>query len=123
MSEWGEYFDETLTQFYKNIMLASMYAVWMSISIIVSETSLWEAWTDPISWTLLFYSALGPCTIADIIQQRAQASVPAAESNVILSLEPVFTAILGLIILGELLSWKEIVGGGLIVIASVLASY
>jgi drug/metabolite transporter (DMT)-like permease len=125
MSEWGEHFDETSTQFHKNIMLASMYAVWMFVSMITAEddASLWEGWKDPISWLLLFYSALGPCTIADIIQQRAQSSVPAAESNVILSLEPVFTAILGLILMGELLSWNEIIGGGLIVAASVLASY
>jgi drug/metabolite transporter (DMT)-like permease len=125
MSEWGEHFDETSTQFHKNIILASMYAVWMFVSMITAEddASLWEGWKDPISWSLLFYSALGPCTIADIIQQRAQSSVPAAESNVILSLEPVFTAILGLILMGELLSWKEVIGGGLIVAASVLASY
>jgi drug/metabolite transporter (DMT)-like permease len=123
MSAWGDYFDETLTQFYKNIMLASMYAVWMCISMALSDVSLWEGWRDPVSWLLLFYSALGPCTIADIIQQKAQASVPAAESNVILSLEPVFTAILGVILLGEILSWQELVGGSLIIVASILASY
>jgi drug/metabolite transporter (DMT)-like permease len=124
MSAWGEYFDETMTQFCKNIFLASMYAAWMITAMLVnSDESLWEGWKDPISWLLLFYSALGPCTIADIVQQKAQSSVPAAESNVILSLEPVFTAILGIMLLGELLSWNEVTGGSLIVVASVLAGY
>jgi drug/metabolite transporter (DMT)-like permease len=124
MSAWGEYFDETMTQFCKNILLASLYGSWMVVSFVVhGDESLWDGWRDPISWILLFYSALGPCTIADIVQQKAQSSVSAAESNVILSLEPVFTAILGMILLGEMLSWNELIGGSLIVIASVLASY
>ncbi|KAG7354089.1 EamA-like transporter family protein [Nitzschia inconspicua] len=124
MSAWGEYVDETMTQFCKNILLASMYAAWMIISLMVhNDERLWEGWKDPISWVLLFYSALAPCTIADIVQQKAQSFVPAAESNVILSLEPVFTAILGTMLLGEMLSRKEIMGGCLIVVASVLASY
>jgi drug/metabolite transporter (DMT)-like permease len=123
MSAWGEYFDETITQFCKNILLASMYTTWMITAMMVNEQSLWEGWKDPISWVMLFYSALGPCTIADMVQQKAQSSVPAAESNVILSMEPVFTAILGMMLLGEMLSWNEVIGGSLIVLASALASY
>ena len=124
MSAWGEYFDETTTQFYKNILLASLYGSWMVVSMMVhDDENLWVGWRDPISWILLFYSALGPCTIADIVQQKAQSSVSAAESNVILSMEPVFTAILGMLLLGEMPSWNELIGGSLIVVASVLASY
>jgi drug/metabolite transporter (DMT)-like permease len=123
MSAWGEFFDVTMTQFCKNIFMASMYATWMITAMLVHDEILWEGWKDPISWLLLFYSALGPCTVADMVQQKAQSSLPAAESNVILSLEPVFTAILGMMLLGEMLSWNEVVGGSLIVVASVLASY
>lgn len=123
LSAWGDYFDDTLTQFVKNIMLASMYTIWMVLSLTVSsEGNLWEGSTDVTSWLILFYSALGPSAIADIIQQKAQSNIPAAESNVILSLEPVFTALLGLLLLGESLSWKELCGGGLILTASILAS-
>ena len=122
MSEWGDFFDEMETQFWKNIFLASMYTSWLAIAAIMSPTSLWPGIGDWVSWLTLFYSALFPCTIADILQQKAQAVVPAAESNVIMSLEPVFTAILGLILLREGLAWQEIVGGGIIILASVIAS-
>jgi drug/metabolite transporter (DMT)-like permease len=122
MSEWGDYFDELETQFWKNIFLASMYSTWMMVAAFVSPTNLWPGIADWISWLALFYSALFPCTIADILQQKAQAVVPAAESNVIMSLEPVFTAILGMILLREGLAWQEVVGGGIIILASVLAS-
>ena len=89
---------------------------------IVSQL-LWKGWKkDPIGWIILFYTALFPCTIADIYQQKAQAVVPAAETNVILSLEPVFTTILGLLLLGESPSLQELLGGALIVVASLLAS-
>jgi len=87
-----------------------------------NSNSLWKGWKDPIGWLILFYTALGPCTIADICQQKAQASVSAAETNVILSLEPVSTTILGFVIMGETPSSQELIGGVFIMIASILAS-
>ena len=83
---------------------------------------LWEGWRDPIALSILFYTALSSGAVSDILQQKAQSSVPAAESNVILSLEPVFAAILGLGLLAEIPSVRECVGGGFIVGASILAS-
>jgi drug/metabolite transporter (DMT)-like permease len=61
-------------------------------------------------------------SIADVLQQKGQAVISAAEGNVILSMEPVFTALLGLALLGEALSWQEMVGGGLILVASIVAT-
>jgi drug/metabolite transporter (DMT)-like permease len=143
LSAWGDYFDETTLQFVKNIIMAVLYTLWMFVSFFCQQygylssssssstmnndsgstsTRLWKGWRDPIGWLILFYTALGPCTIADICQQKAQASVPAAETNVILSLEPVFTTMLGLLILGETPSLQELGGGVLIMIASILAS-
>ena len=147
LSAWGEFFDETITQFAKNIFLAALYTLWMIVSFAsryyynynyqenenendyqstTDESvswSLWKGWrNDPIAWWILFYSALGPCTLADIFQQKAQSTVPAAETNVILSLEPVFTTLLGFLLLGETPSVQELCGGLLIMIASVVAS-
>lgn len=139
LSAWGDNFDEITLQFCKNLIMAVLYTLWMLVSFFCQQyaylssspssstnddsgTSLWKGWRDPVGWLILFYTALGPCTIADICQQKAQASVPAAETNVILSLEPVFTTILGLLILGESPSLQELGGGLLIMIASILAS-
>lgn len=89
-----------------------------------SESSfyLWEGWRDPIALSILFYTALSSGAVSDILQQKAQSRVPAAESNVILSLEPVFAAILGLGLLAEIPSLQECFGGAFIVAASILAS-
>jgi drug/metabolite transporter (DMT)-like permease len=149
LSAWGEFFDETITQFVKNIVLAVLYTLWMIISFASRyyynfnyqenendhqsttddnasksvNLSLWTGWrNDPIAWWILFYSALGPCTLADVFQQKAQSTVPAAETNVILSLEPVFTTLLGFLLLGETPSLQELCGGLLIMIASAVAS-
>jgi drug/metabolite transporter (DMT)-like permease len=83
---------------------------------------LWEGWRDPIALGILFYSALSSGAISDVLQQTAQSHVPAAESNVILSLEPVFAAVLGAALLQEIPSARECAGGACIVLASVLAS-
>ena len=95
---------------------------WFVVAPLHNDTCLWAGWTDGITWVLLFYSALGPGALADIIQQKGQAIVWAAEANVILSLEPVFTAILGLLLLGESTTWHEKIGGGLIVLASIIST-
>uniref|UniRef100_A0A7S4EI90 EamA domain-containing protein n=1 Tax=Pseudo-nitzschia australis TaxID=44445 RepID=A0A7S4EI90_9STRA len=138
LSASGDSFDETTTQFVKNIILATLYTLWMLASFLYNNhivivanssssdtawSSLWKGWdADPMAWGILFYTALGPCTIADVCQQKAQASVPAAEANVILSMEPVFTTLLGLFVLGEQPSQQELMGGILILVASILAA-
>jgi drug/metabolite transporter (DMT)-like permease len=125
LSDWGDRLDETQTMFVKNTFMAIFYSLWAIISwwwFVPTGSSLWEGWMDPISWSILFYSAFSSGALSDVLQQKAQAVVPAAESNVILSLEPVFSAVLGLCLLGEVPSFYELIGGGFIVIASVLAS-
>ena len=71
---------------------------------------------------LLAYSALGPGAAADVIQQRAQARVPAAEANVLLASEPMWTAVLSFAALSERLGAHEALGGALIVGAALFAS-
>mmetsp|Transcript_5866 Transcript_5866/g.13670 ORF Transcript_5866/g.13670 Transcript_5866/m.13670 type:complete len:486 (-) Transcript_5866:1060-2517(-) len=137
MSTWADSFEETATQFVKNSVVAISYTIWMLVSFFQqnlysangdssdadgSPRVLWNGWKDPVVWIILFYNAMGPCTIADVWQQKAQAYVPAAETNVILSLEPVFTTLLGFMVLGETPSPQELGGGLLITIASIIAS-
>ena len=122
--------------FYKNIFMAIFYSTWTvgsyvfqggSIVLAILDptlmiSTLWKGFQDPIALSILLYSALSSGAISDILQQKAQAHVSAAESNVILSLEPVFAAILGLFLLAELPSIRECLGGACIVAASILAS-
>jgi drug/metabolite transporter (DMT)-like permease len=115
-------YDEIQLQAVKTFSLAILYSVWFGIALIQSDVPLWLGYTSVVAWALLFYSALGPGTIADVIQQKGQSVISASEGNVILSMEPVFTALLGLAILGESLSWQEIVGGGLIILAAIVAT-
>ena len=122
LSSIGRSFDEIRMQAAKTFLMALLYSMWYFGAQIQNNASLWPGWQDATSWALIFYSALGPGTLADIIQQKGQAIVWAAEANVILSLEPVFTATLGLLLLGESTTWQEKIGGGLIVVASIIST-
>jgi drug/metabolite transporter (DMT)-like permease len=122
LSAIGDQFDEIALQGAKTFLMALLYSIWFVISAIRSEVGLWQGWTNPIAWAIIFYSAIGPGTFADIVQQKGQACVSAAEANVILSMEPVFTAILGLLFMGEATTWQEKWGGGLIIFASIIST-
>ena len=128
LSDWGHRYDETRTMFVKNVFVAILYTCWTVASYYRAATDgdgggfrLWEGWRDPVSLSIVLYSAVSSGALADVLQQAGQARVPAAESGVILSLEPVVAALLGLLVLRELPSPLEIAGGSLVVAASVLA--
>jgi drug/metabolite transporter (DMT)-like permease len=138
-------YPELDLQFAKTALLAVMYGAWFAFDAwstlaaagIVASTSssaslggwadalapLWSGWnSSPLVWILLIYSAIGPGAIADLLQQRGQRETSASESNVILCMESVFAAVCAFAFLGEVSSIREIAGGGLIVIAAILAS-
>jgi len=127
LSRVGGSYDEVRMQAVKTLLLACFYTSWFAASMLVREEtdgpSLWVGWTDWAAWGLLLYSALGPGTVADIVQQMGQAAITsAAEANVILAMEPVFTSVLGFLLLGEAMTMSEYVGGGLLIGAAVLAT-
>jgi drug/metabolite transporter (DMT)-like permease len=122
LSAVGEKFDEVQMQAVKTVNLAILYSTWFLFAAWRSDVSLWPGWDNAVAWLLLFYSALGPGTVADLMQQKGQAIIPASESNVILSMEPVFTALLGWIVLGEATSLTEKLGGSLIILAAIVAT-
>ena len=131
-------------QFAKTALLAVMYGAWFALDAYSALgaagaggaaasassggwagalTSLWPGWNaSPLVWSLLAYSAIGPGAIADLLQQRGQRGTSASESNVILTMESVFAAVCAYAFLGEASSVREVMGGGLIVIAAILAS-
>jgi drug/metabolite transporter (DMT)-like permease len=152
LSSVGDRYDEIELQAAKTFLLALLYSGWLSVSMMImlvapssddeqlqpqqevgivagiiyvigaDLTKQWPGWTSLAAWGLIFYSALGPGTIADVMQQKGQAVIHASESNIVLSMEPVFTALLGQAILGEATTWQEKLGGGLIVGAAVIAT-
>jgi len=62
----------------------------------------------------LIYAAVVSSGIAFTLQIVAQRHTPPAEAALIMSLESVFAAIAGAIVLGEMLSWIAMVGAALI---------
>ena len=121
--------DEFRLQAWKTFLLAILYSVWMIGSFVTSGSSIgflptcFPGWQNVTAWLLLTYSAIGPGTAADILQQRAQQHVSASEANIWLSLEPVFAALFGFLLLGEgFTSITEWMGGGLILAAAFIAA-
>ena len=122
LSKIGGNFDEVRLQAGKTAILGGLYSIWWLLSTTISGQNLWIGWRNPVAWAFLLYSALGPGTLADVLQTQGQKSVSATEANILLSLEPVFTALCAFLVLGETTSTMENIGGGLILAAALLAT-
>ena len=92
-----------------------------SVSSMSSAIPSWMA-SGWVVWIALFFSAIGPGTIADVLQQKGQKSVTPSEANILLSAEPVFATLFAVLLLGETSSLLEMIGGALILVAAVVAS-
>jgi len=137
-SKLARSYSEVNLQFTKTALLALMYGAWflttaastlasagtsfLSTGWVEALTPLWSGWNSPVVWLLLAYSAVGPGAVADLLQQQGQKETSASESNIILCMESVFAAVCAFVLLGEVSSMKEMVGGFLIVVAAILAS-
>jgi drug/metabolite transporter (DMT)-like permease len=122
LSAIGERFDEIKLQALKTTILAVLYSAWLVWETTTSGACQWLGWQNLTAWALLLYSALGPGTVADVLQQQGQKEVSASEANVILSLEPVFAALCARVLMGETTSLVETIGGGLILFAALIAT-
>ena len=120
-----------LTQAVKVALIGALYCVWAAadgarlLSSGAASTwaaALWPGWRSGLAWLVLAYSALVPGALADVLQARGQAKVSAAEAQVLLGAEPLWTAVLGMALLGERLGAPGWAGAGLIVMAVLLAS-
>jgi drug/metabolite transporter (DMT)-like permease len=75
----------------------------------------------PIMAALLF-CVLVATVLAANLQIRYQARTSALHAAIIYSLQPVFAACAGILVYDEVLTWRVAAGGGLIVLAGVVAS-
>lgn len=131
LSQIGSRFNEIQLQFFKTILLAFLYSTWFLTGFsggdnLLSQMATSMKWTmGPgalAAWIALLFSAVGPGIAADVLQQQGQRSVSASEANVLLSMEPVFAAVFARLLLGEVTTLTENVGGGLIVIAALITA-
>jgi len=128
MSEFGKKGLSTdMTQAVKVILLGVLYSFWAigdGMRIVAaggSVVSLWPGYTSWLAWAVLLYSAIVPGAVADVMQARGQAKVDAAEAQVLLGAEPLWTAILGIVLLHERMGPQGCVGAGLIITAVLMA--
>lgn len=96
-----------LTQAVKTMVLAVLYLLWAStdafgaLSKGLALRTLWPGCASALAWGVLLYSAVVPGAIADVAQGRGQSKLGATESQVLLSAEPLWTATISMLILGE----------------------
>jgi len=120
----GADFPPMPLQAIKTLLLATMYTCWWALktSLTKSPPTNMVWWTSPKAWAILIFCAIFPGALADVLQQKGQEHVSAAETNIIQSTEPVFTAVFGLFLLGERVAIHELTGGFLILLAGLLSS-
>ena len=66
----------------------------------------------------MVYSAYVPGALANYVQLKGQASVSASDAQVIYATTPVFNALVSVLALGETLTTNTVVGGAVILCAS-----
>lgn len=90
----------------------------MISSIFVSPPT-WSA--IQVSWLSILYAGLGSVVIGFTLQAIGQRKAPASDAALILSLESVFAAVFGALILAETMNFIQIVGCVIILTAIVVA--
>ena len=90
-----------------------------SVSVLWSGASSGLVGVSSVAvWGAVAYSALAPGALANVLQTRGQSTVPAAEAQLIFATTPVFNAALAAMALGETATTNTLVGGALILAAS-----
>ncbi|HWU77951.1 MAG TPA: DMT family transporter [Rhodanobacter sp.] len=75
---------------------------------------------DPSAWFAVLYMALIAGAGAMLMQTWAQSHLPATRAAIVMTSEPVFAAAFAVLLGSDVLSWRMLVGGGLILAAMYL---
>lgn len=75
---------------------------------------------DPGAWIAILYMALIAGAGAMLMQTWAQSHLPAARAAIVMTTEPVFAAAFAVLLGADVLSWRMLAGGGLILAAMYL---
>ena len=73
-----------------------------------------------LGWGILLLLAAGPTLLGFGLYNSSLVYLPASIANLVLTMEPVFTAAIAYILLGERLSFEQIIGSILIVVGVIL---
>lgn len=75
---------------------------------------------DRSAWLAILYMALIAGAGAMLMQTWAQSHLPAARAAIVMTTEPVFAAAFAVALGSDVLSWRMVLGGGLILVAMYL---
>jgi drug/metabolite transporter (DMT)-like permease len=82
LSKIGSKFDEINLQAVKTNVVAVLNSLWLAVSVWQNPAaSSWGWVTSSTAWLALFYSALGPGMVADVLQTKGQKDVSASEGK------------------------------------------
>ncbi|RLV57421.1 DMT family transporter [Aeromicrobium phragmitis] len=94
-----------------------------TITVVLAPWALVGGVTLPSTsadWTSMIYLALIAGGVAMLVQTWAQARIAAAQAAVVMTTEPVWAAILSVLIWHETLDFRTMLGGVLVLVAAVL---
>lgn len=96
--------------------------IFVDMGLSVSEISEWvSAFADPYAWIPILYAGALSCGVAYTLQIIGQRGMNPTVASLLMSLESVFSALAGWMLLNEALSGREITGCMLIFGAVILA--
>eukprot|EP00850_Spirogloea_muscicola_P019168 SM000185S04027 [mRNA] locus=s185:29832:33068:- [translate_table: standard] len=81
---------------------------------------VWEAWHEPMLLGTAAFSAIVPGALASLAQAAGQRAVPATEAQVFYSMQPLWSALFGAVLLGDRLSPAGWAGGAAVIGAALL---
>jgi drug/metabolite transporter (DMT)-like permease len=97
----------------------------LAISVVVSVPALTRRSELPgwgTDWLSIGYLALVSGALAIGVQTWAQTRLPATHAAVIMAAEPLWAAFLAVLVLGDLVTWRMIFGGAMLLTANVVVS-
>jgi drug/metabolite transporter (DMT)-like permease len=100
------------------VMTVFMFLWYCQTSASGSENASFAFLLNPTVALAVVYSAYVPGALANFIQLKGQALIPASEAQVVYASTPVFNALVSVVALGETLSTNTILGGAVILCAS-----
>lgn len=121
----GALFFVLNNQYAKNLPTLALATLQLATAGVVCAlySSIFETWQSNISshtWTWVAISVVLVTNFRYFLQTWGQKLCPIGNAAIIMVLEPVWTLLLSVWLLGELMTWQKITGGSLILLALIL---